>query len=201
MWFIRDGRSSDLREAWSFTFLNPPHPTNAAATPLGLKPLVFTAAMFCKHPMFASDTSPTSVTPVSDTLICNNHYKRSSSTKGSVTDWLEGGWVFLSLLPVWGSVKSEREWANRSHWCMDTFSSRAWWAAYIAQQWRQVLGKWCKGIPGSRMFVTMSIWTMRARTCLWCLCSMICWLFRDDSSLVRWTRFLCLLFRPTWWRP
>ena len=70
-WWIRERGSSDLRDACSFAFLNPPHPSNAAATPLGLKPLEFTTAMFCKHPMLARERSPTSVTAVSDTFICN----------------------------------------------------------------------------------------------------------------------------------
>lgn len=62
--------NSNLNDAWSFTFVNPPHASKAAASPLGVKPFKCKIVMFCRQLMLASDNSPTSVTELWDKLIC-----------------------------------------------------------------------------------------------------------------------------------
>lgn len=68
----RGGGNDDLMEAWSFTFVRPPHARSAALNPLGVKPLKCNIVKLCRQPKLANVKSPTSVTELYDKFICKN---------------------------------------------------------------------------------------------------------------------------------
>ena len=62
--------NNELMDAWSFTFVSPPHARSAALNLLGVKPLTCNMVKLCRQLKLANVKSPTSVTELYDKFIC-----------------------------------------------------------------------------------------------------------------------------------
>lgn len=77
--------SIDLIDAWSFTFVSPPHAIREAVNPLELKPFKCKIVRLCRQLILASDKSPTSVTELYDKFICTSDKKQRPNKRNGVS--------------------------------------------------------------------------------------------------------------------